>query len=167
MQGTQNNNVASGAVDLDALLATRELKPTSVLFKGKAWHVRTDLTGTELVRVLAFDRADDIYGQLTIIGGTPGEVKALNDALDERKRAEDAVAEAQRSGDTEARVTYAPLPYGKNARALGDLLLALPRLHSALALANIWRATQVLAEFALTDEAADRKFGYVGESGAS
>ena len=168
MQGTQNNTAAGGALDLDALLAGHRLEPAQVRLAGRTWKVRTDLTGTEVVRALAFYNTNDFPGLLTLLVGTREEIAALNAAMDERRAVELAAADAKERGDTEARVTYAPLPYGKRAVELAAVLDGLPRMHLSLATANIFRASKALAEFALSDEQIERNHNYQpGESSAS
>jgi hypothetical protein len=171
MQGTQNNTtVVGGAVDLDALLADRLLDRVPVVLGGRTWKIRTDLTGTEVVRSLGFYNATDLQGLFTLLFGTREEVAALNAALDERKRAEELAAEARKqAGGKDTKVTYAPLPYAKRGVELAELVHALPKIHSALATAHIFRASKALHEFALDDDAIHRNFDYTppGESSAS
>lgn len=170
MQGTQNNTQAGGAINLDALLATRMLKRTAVVLGGRTWNVRTDLTGTEVIRCLAFYNTSDYSGLFTLLVGSDDEVKTLNAALDDRKRAEDLTAEARkRPGNQDAKLKYDPLPYSTDGKAIGQLLIDLPKMHSALATAHIFRTSKALHEFALTDKKIHENFDYEpeGESSAS
>lgn len=147
--------------DLDALLATRLLEPAVVKLGGKDWHVRTDLTGVEVLRCLAFARTAEIAGAFTYLLGTRKDIAQLNAALDARKKAEEA---ANASG---AEVVYTDLPFGVRATELNTLLESMPRMHSALAQAHIFRASKALAEWALTDETVHATYDYTpGESSA-
>jgi hypothetical protein len=169
MQGTQTNGVEAGGVDLDALLASRMLHRVPVTLGGRAWKVRTDLTGTEVIRSLALYNTSDWFGLFTMLVGTDDEVAALNAAFEERKFAEELAAEARKEpGGQDVAVTYASLPYGRDGIALGELLIGLPKMHSALATAHIFRASKALAEFALADEAIHKQYDYTpGEFSAS
>jgi hypothetical protein len=159
-QGASNGTAIS--YDLDAMLATRLLEPAVVKLGGKDWTVRTDLTGVEALRCLAFARSAEIQGAFTYLVGTRKDIALLDKALAERKKAEEA---AKISGGS---VTYTDLPFGQKAKELNDLLESMPRMHSALAQAHIFRASKALAEFALDDDTVYRTYDYTpGESSAS
>ena len=164
MQGTRNNTQAGGAVDLDALLAERLLRPASVKVGGRSWKVRTNLTGREVLRCLAFIRTTDFEGVFTYLLGDPDEIAALDDALEQRLLDEKAAADATARG-AKAEVTYSPLPYAKKAVEFTALLESLPRMHSALVQAHVYRASKALAEWALDDETIHQTYDYTpGES---
>lgn len=169
MQGTRNNTQAGGAVDLDALLASRMLKRVPVVLGGRTWNVRTDLTGNEVIYCLAFYNTSDYAGLFTLLVGSDDEIKALNAAMGDRKRVEDLVAKARKEpGGQDAKVEYEALPYSPDGEALGKLLVDLPKMHSALATAHLFRTSKALHEFALDDEAIHQTYDYTpGESSAS
>jgi hypothetical protein len=159
-QGASNGTAIS--YDLDALLASRLLEPAVVKLGGKDWQVRTDLTAIEATRCLAFTRSAEIPGAFTYLVGTRKDIAQLNAALADREKAE---KDAKANGGT---VAYTDLPYGQKAKELNSLLESMPRMHSALAQAHIFRASKALAEFAIADETIHRTYDYTpGESSAS
>jgi hypothetical protein len=152
MQGTQNGSF----VDIDALLAARKLQPVSVRLGGKSYKIRTDLKVREVNEFLALVRSEHGAQAFTILTGTVKERADLADAM-------------RRQEDTEEVIE---LPAGKTGEALNDFIESLPRLHQALASANIYRASKVLADFAASDDEILRRSGEVveppeGESPAS
>lgn len=156
-QGASNGTL----FDLDALLATRLLEPVAMKLGGKEWHIRTDLNATEVFRCVAFAQTAEIVGAFTYLVGTRKDMTLLNAALAKRKKDEDA---AKVSGE---RVVYTDLPFGVRAKELYALLESMPRMHSALAQAHIFRASKALAEWALSDEAVHSTYDYTpGESSA-
>lgn len=146
MQGTPNNN-SERVLDIDALLADRKLEPVTVRLGGKAYKVRTNLSVKEVNQVLALVNTDQSAQAMTILVGT---IKERADLADAMKRAE--------AGEQNVE-----LPAGKTGQALTDFTETLPRLHQALASANIYRVSKALADFAATDDEILRRSGIAPE----
>lgn len=130
-------------IDIDALLAERKMEPVPVKLGGKTYQVRTDLTVKEVNRFLALTRSNNDAQAMTILVGTVRERQVLHAAITRVDAGEEKVE----------------LPAGKTAQALADYLDTLPRLHQALAGAQIYRATKALADLAATDEELLRRHG--------
>jgi hypothetical protein len=158
MQGTQNTEaVAGGALDLDALLSARLLKPRPVTLAGRTWQIRTDLTTRQVVRCLYFMRTGDLKAIWTYLVGTRKDIVAMDRAMDAREAAETTPAKAG------PRPEPTPLPYGTAASELDAVIGDLPKLHSMLVQASIYRASAALREFALADEDILERHGYQAE----
>lgn len=141
MQGTPENG---HVLDLDAMLATRKLEPVSFRLGGKTYKLRTDLSVKETNQVIALVSTNQAPQGMTILVGTVKE------------RADLAKAIAHNDVDENEKID---LPAGKLGQALSDYIDTLPRLHQALASANIYRASGALADFAASDEEIMRRAG--------
>src|SRR5687767_9844968 len=82
-QGAQNQN--GNILDLDALLATRLLKPKPVKLQGHTYQVRTDLTGDQVVEYFKLADAKEDVKALTILVGS-ASAKKLNSVLQKLPR---------------------------------------------------------------------------------
>jgi len=156
MPGTRNNQkVNEEVVDLDALFASRTLKPTPVKVGGRIYRIRTDLTPQEVTDFLALIRTGHDVEAFTVLVGTTAERTALYKALRLRQSGEDTVE----------------LPVSPKAKAISEAIDKLPRLHQAAASAGLMRASKALADFAASDEDLEARFSdsqaKPGESKAS
>jgi hypothetical protein len=140
MQGTPENGFV---LDIDALLAERKLEPVPFRLGGKTYKLRTNLSVKETNQVLALVSTDQAPQAMTILVGTVKERADLADAM--------------RHNETDEKKI--DLPAGKTGQALSDFIDTLPRLHQAIASANIYRASKALADFAVSDEEILRRSG--------
>lgn len=156
-QGTQNHTRLATVDDLDALLAKHALVPAVIRLGGVEYTIRTDLTAAETQRFLdLMGRQLDAQAMTILIGS-----KAERDALAK------AFARAKQGENVE-------VPAGRQAIKLDALLDSLPRVHTALAMGRIMRASKVLAQYAKAEDAILAEYGYAnpeepaeGESSAS
>lgn len=155
--GTHNSRLAT-IEDLDALLAKHALVPAVVKLNGVTYQVRTDLTANEVQMYIVLMGKELDSQAFTLLVGTKAELAALHKAF----------VRAQADEDVE-------IPAGKSATRLSDYLDTLPRMHTALAVGRIMRASKVLAPHTKSEQQLFSEYGYepeaetpeTGESGAS
>lgn len=77
MQGNPSTDAAGGALDLDALLATRLLMPAPVQLGGHTYYVRTDLTASETAECVKLftGGGKDVDGFAILLGNAEDAVR--------------------------------------------------------------------------------------------
>jgi hypothetical protein len=158
MQGTPNNGNGSGHVlDLNAMLAERRLDPVEVKLGDNTYMVNTDLTGRETQAYLQLHTNQQYAQAWTFLVGP-------------REAREELLKAVERARKSTAK-NPPPLPAAKEAKALDAYVDTLPRMHQALVLGSLLRASKALAEFAKTEDDIYKEYAYglepAGESTAS
>lgn len=83
MQGTPTARANGATLDLDAILAARELKPQTVKLGGKNYTIRRDLTGPQVRQYWDLVKDGKDVDALALICNAP---VALNRALEKLPR---------------------------------------------------------------------------------